>query len=438
MKKRFRLTVVVSAILFLLLVGVYAWRASIRAQVARQRAAAAVDDAAFEAMQPTVAISPESNAYTYVISAEPYADAAADSLLEILDRNFNFESPLSDEAIAQIAELVPAHPEVFAFHARAAAADGYDADLDEPLRYTTLLPHVDIARKMHRLAWAKSQLHLSRGEWDQALRIALEIFKLARHIEQDAFLVCHSISCRWRRVAINLANQALRGGPTSLDLRNRWDRELAAADSLRTLAAAMRSERRIIQGIFQQYRTGPLSPPPRALPIGAQQHHWAIEAAEKRVVRFFIDYDESLYLKWMAEVVRDIDASYPACMATDNQIDAVHARTKGLRNQVTTFFLTNMKQSRDRAEGARARQRCLRILLASIENGELPRSISLQKLKLPASVTTDPFTQMPLRIKPTSDGVIVYSFGPNQTDQDGELTEDDNSDIGLGPPLRSS
>ncbi len=54
------------------------------------------------------------------------------------------------------------------------------------------------------------------------------------------------------------------------------------------------------------------------------------------------------------------------------------------------------------------------------------------------SVTTDPFTQKPLRIKPTSAGVIVYSLGPNQTDQDSELTEDDNSDIGLRPPLRSS
>ncbi|HTU26311.1 MAG TPA: hypothetical protein VMF30_12980, partial [Pirellulales bacterium] len=83
--------------------------------------------------------------------------------------------------------------------------------------------------------------------------------------------------------------------------------------------------------------------------------------------------------------------------------------------------------------------RALRVLNALLDRessngGAVP---ALADLGLPADATTDPFNDEPLHLKRTPEGWLIYSVGPDLTDDGGDLAARKNSqpkDVGLGPP----
>ena len=55
----------------------------------------------------------------------------------------------------------------------------------------------------------------------------------------------------------------------------------------------------------------------------------------------------------------------------------------------------------------------------------------LEELNLTAAITTDPFSDQPLRLKRTEDGWIVYSVMQNRVDDGGDFIE--LKDYGVAP-----
>lgn len=84
----------------------------------------------------------------------------------------------------------------------------------------------------------------------------------------------------------------------------------------------------------------------------------------------------------------------------------------------------------------RAKIRCLRVLnaLQTHVPAESDKAPKLSELGLPAATTTDPYTGEPLHVKKTPQGWLVYSVGKNFVDDGGKF-DNEQSDIGVGPPL---
>jgi hypothetical protein len=65
------------------------------------------------------------------------------------------------------------------------------------------------------------------------------------------------------------------------------------------------------------------------------------------------------------------------------------------------------------------------------DDPDAPAPADLTDFGLPKDATIDPFNSQPLRVKPTSQGWVVYSVGRDLVDNGGKL--DDLSDIGVAP-----
>ncbi len=70
--------------------------------------------------------------------------------------------------------------------------------------------------------------------------------------------------------------------------------------------------------------------------------------------------------------------------------------------------------------------------MQALPPGEQAAAIHLEKLKLPADATVDPFNGAPLLVRKLPAGWVVYSVGRNRNDDGGSFTYD--LDVGLGPP----
>ncbi len=82
---------------------------------------------------------------------------------------------------------------------------------------------------------------------------------------------------------------------------------------------------------------------------------------------------------------------------------------------------------------ASALTRALRVLGALLRRPDADAPVSkLSDLGLGEQSTTDPFNGLPLRLKKTPQGWLIYSVGTNLEDDGGDQA--DQKDIGLGPP----
>ena len=77
----------------------------------------------------------------------------------------------------------------------------------------------------------------------------------------------------------------------------------------------------------------------------------------------------------------------------------------------------------DRAARAQARLEAAHIALAAtryhLENGKLPTKPDELVPAFLDEIPIDPFDGQPMRYKPTADGAVVYSVGPNRVDDGG-------------------
>ena len=372
-------------------------------------------------------LAPEENAFTYLRRAEVGAQAANQELEQILAEQDWQHAQLTEVQQARVAELVEAFPEPFELLQQAAACDRYNSQLDYSLTLAIPLPHCQTFRALARLADAKARLHIARGEPDQALDLACQVWRVARHLQSEPVLISYLVACAGRQLLIESANLALRSGGTTQPMRDRLAAELAKHDTLEPFVASLKGERALGMSVFQQLRSGELGDAlDQELPSG-----WALSSW---FARGYLNGDQAFYLQILSEMVEVADAPYADNVAKMRQLEQ-RLQAAGARHAITGMLAPALTNLREVADRSRAQVRCLQVINAAAGDQGLPDSLELSQLGLADAATLDPFTDAPLRMVQTPQGWVVYSVGTNLKDDGGAIHEPDQSksDVGLGP-----
>jgi len=64
-----------------------------------------------------------------------------------------------------------------------------------------------------------------------------------------------------------------------------------------------------------------------------------------------------------------------------------------------------------------------------LANGNWPKTLEQLTPRFLAAVPLDPFAQGPLRLRHTTEGLVIYSVGPNEQDDGGDLEPTSNRDL---------
>jgi hypothetical protein len=78
-----------------------------------------------------------------------------------------------------------------------------------------------------------------------------------------------------------------------------------------------------------------------------------------------------------------------------------------------------------------AESRCLRVVSAWRRSHAAEPT--LEKLGLPREAITDPYIGEPLKVVEKPEGWLIYTVGPNLTDDGGAISPPLFQDVGLGP-----
>ncbi len=365
-------------------------------------------------------IPPEKNAYTYLRRVEGYCEAIDEELWA----NDGFKQwslssgPMPSECQKIVKAAIEAHPKVIQLLQRAAGCQGYNPDFDytlsrEGFLETQLFPRMVGIRACGRVLRPLVYLLVAEGKYDDAARTGLLLFPLARHFDHNPTINSYLVALVIRGVAVDSVSFVLQSGPTSQNVRNAIDSELALDNCMAGFVWAVKSER--AYGI-ESFGTFPF------------RNSWLVNRGRW-------NHQELDYLDTVREFL-PIASELPPYRRGEETIRQIEAQ-RGISTGVfAKQCLGLFGASYEAVTRTRAQIRCLRVLNAlqthvSVGSDEVPK---LSKLGLPAETTTDPFTGEPLKVKKTPRGWLVYSVGMNLRDDGGKIDYPSNSDVGVGPP----
>lgn len=433
MKRRLRITLaVLASVAVALVVGYYLWAGGASRKLAEQRAKIAEEEAK---PAPPSQVLPEDNAYTHLMAVQEKVDATREEFAEFLTQvDYCRRTATADEILPGLS-LLEQHPELLEAFYKAADAKACVPEFDSLEVVKGNENHFTIIFELANLAAIQARWHLSQGEIDQALEICSETLKLAQLAQQQPLLLGQKSINNTQSLAIVIANDALRAGKSSPDLRAKLDEQLAAVDSLEPLVAAVRRERDRGMLLYEEIRTGQIDDTRLAM-LARNEEIFA--PVQSLVVRQCLDLDEAYYLQCMGMITDLLQAPYPKCA----QASPVLQSTLGEPSKTHTIapkiiFSRDIEPVRYTTEFVRAIARCLRVELAavgqnSVQKDQFPHNFALDEIKLPEEAKTDPFTLDPLKLIAHPNGIVVYSVGRNGQDDSGSIYGTD-LDIGLGP-----
>lgn len=365
-------------------------------------------------------VADRDNAFLVLTAISPRLKAANMSLTREEWEQIHFgRGPYTSQQQQLASEVIAAHSEIYQALAQAASCPAFDTKMDyDHAGLTAISPiifDVSTARSLAGWGSVKARHHFTEGELDQGVEICLQICRLASLVEHDPESSSTIVGLRsW---GLSTANAIVRSGPISVDSRRRLDACLAESDSLQAFKTSQVVWHGQLMEEFQSIRNQSFRS--RANSLGGWGNDW--ESAFEAV--FSLDADETMCQDAFDTVSGStFDVPLYQCRPTLEAVDAMLASKYG---QVVSSQLSHNLLHRINAEKNRARIRCFRVLLAAIENDQLPQTFTLADVNLPPEDLIDPFNGQPLRLKQTPQGMIVYSVGPDLVDDGGLAGTDD-------------
>ncbi|MGO8690743.1 MAG: hypothetical protein ACLQLG_14060 [Thermoguttaceae bacterium] len=376
-------------------------------------------------------LPPDKNAATFLRRAKAGVDAISKETWGV-PRFWEYlytDDPMPAEIQKALKAALAAYPDVIPLLEQAAACPDYDAQWDytvPPLELNMkMLPEIQVSRENGRLLQLRVRLLIAQGNYDDAARTAVVLFRLARHYRRNPFLINYLVALTMQGMAVDSANTVLQAGPVSSGVRGALDRELAIQERMEGFVWTLKSEQAYM---VEMFRT--------AIP---HRNFWLVS-------RGYWNREESACLEVSRDFIALADDPRPYC---DVEPAIEHQKppgTKPIEQQVISpespmsglAALTFPAHRAVYAAGVRtrARIRTLRVLNdlqthVPPGSGEAPK---LTALGLPAETITDPFNGAPLHVKKTPRGWLVYSVGPNLQDDGGKVDDPVHGDVGVGPP----
>lgn len=426
MKRFFLYSGLVVLILLMLIFTVGLWlKLSTASRVAEQRAAiAAAGDRVYLTEYAREPIPNEENAYYFLKLAKVDLEAIYDKLGKLGE--VDLQRRLRPDQIAALEKLVEEHTKrhrTFELLEKAAACTQYDSQTDYSQGVAVELPDMVLLRSAARAIEAKALVLAYHGEGDDALAECERWLRLNALFQNDPLIINHLVSIACQSIGVSSANHVLRVAETSPDARQRLDAVLATLDNRRAGVEAMKGERAWGVLTFEQLRSGKLDPqsvdaPPVTRLLAA---NWIGQA--------YLNDDEAKYLELMDRHIQaaELDGSEREAFAVP--ID-VELQNGGVRHVMTRLLVPALKSALAASDRADTYNHCLRVLLALQDRDDA----ALGDLGLPDAATRDA-GGLPLVIRHTDDGWVVYGVGKNGVDDGGKVDTSDGEplDIGLAP-----
>ena len=318
-------------------------------------------------------IPEDQNAHFYMFEVWPQGRSALQRLDHLFGRQRRTDTRLRDEERQLAIDILEEHPELLPALARCAACEQYDAQLDPSLGPAMIMQHLDAVRGWTRLANVAARLLVEQGEPDRALELCCQVWRVARHVEQDHCMVSYLVANEMREVMIGAANLALRSGGTSRAAREQVERELAQHDTLDPLIQAVKAERAMGMMYFVLQREG------RLRELTGEQNTYG-KALVDWFLRPKLNKDQVYFLQQANEVIVAIEGPYPESRA---RLKDLHTAVLACPHRLSRELLPLLTTSRERAERSRALCRCLRIINAACGTSGLPNELQVIELDLP-------------------------------------------------------
>jgi hypothetical protein len=397
--------------------GIANYRASVRlhVKIAELRAAGVPLSLAELKRTPP---PPDDNAATYLEQAaagteaiEKIVTAAEDQLSQADMSRYAFQARTTPSMQASLQKAFTENSTTIPLLLKAASAPAYDDQLNYSLApYEFIESYIDTMQNVRRpirvLNYYVTML-LNEGRNAEAIDACIAMLQLCRHFDSRPLLVGYLVTLAVRGVAVHATNLALHGSPIPEDALTRLRAELQNQNPAAGLRYAIRTEHAYGAQAFMDLTAGNLY---LQTPFGKNDladHHGLLEGMQKRS-----------------------NASYQE-MAT-----WLGSQRLGIFAQA---MIPGMQASMAASTRLRTQLNCLQVLtaLAGLPQSRDPKSVTIDDLKLPTAVTTDPYIGKPLQMRHEHRGWLVYAVGPNKVDDGGKIDDSEKGDyldVGLGPP----
>jgi hypothetical protein len=333
-----------------------------------------------------------------------------DSKADIPARN----EPLSEETKKLIAKYLADNAEAITLLHKAAAIKHCRFPIDLTQGWLNLTSsHMSPLRKGARMLALEALLNADNDDFEAASDAIVAAFGLARSLEKEPVLISHLVRAAIQGVAISSLERVLnRTSPTDQKLVSLFD-TVREAEDIKGLSRALAGERCMFSVCFTDLAVFP----------GMGANLPANIAMTSYSAAGLKDLDHLTYLDLMTDHVKGVESSFPQRCQTGKDLDA---RIEALPRYciLTRIIMPALGKVVEADARTIAHLHTAQTALA-IERyrlshgGELPGALAdLVPTYLPAT-RIDPFDGDSLRYKKLAKGYIVYSIGPNCTDDGG-------------------
>jgi len=287
------------------------------------------------------------------------------------------------------------------------------------------LPHPAPMLEGGRLLGARAEAQAADGQMEAALSSCASIFRMAEHVQRAPVLIGVLDGFGLNGIGVTAIEGSLsQGDPSPAACRALFE-QLAAMDPHAGLERAFQGERATRIELFDRIRAGE----GRELLVGFGMGdvHWSqplLLDLYRVLGRPLLNLDEMSSLRVMEENIATLDLppgdAQQQMESVADQIEQLPVYRSVLTRMIAPVF-TRAGLTRDRAAAdTGAAQTALALTAYRAEHRRYPESLA----NLAAAgwdIPDDPFTGQPYVYRLEGDGFIVYSLGPDLTDDGGLL-----------------
>jgi hypothetical protein len=303
---------------------------------------------------------------------------------------------------------------------QAAAKPGcsFDRDYGRP-SFDMLIPELYPLRTGARLLALDAICRASDKDYRGAMEDVNAMFRMVEHVSSDLPMVSQLVAMAVDGSAIDTLHHVLASGRVPPE-------DLAAIHlpdgmSYRTaLRRAFRMEEACCLALFQQIGEGQIGLMEIiAVPGGYPPANPSPLRPLYRV--FLLGDDIAAHTRFAAQMDRAAGLSYDRAKEVAEQLDRDLVAHPG--GVLTALLMPAFNAALEAAARAEARRGTARVGLAlyayRARNGRLPEKLDELAPDFMAAVPCDPIDSQPLKFKRTAQGAVVYSIGPDMTDNGG-------------------
>lgn len=299
---------------------------------------------------------------------------------------------------------------------------------------STLLPHVQDARVIASLLAYDVLLRAQDNDIVGALASCRAILNVGRSIGDEPLLVSQLVRMACRAIAVSKVERVLAQGEPSDDALRTLQQLLEQEEPEPLILIALRGERGGMDRFLEAVQSGAVN----LSAIGPNSNSDPGAEADPGIGEAVLRWSPGYIKSQRAEMLRHMNktvavAKLPPEQRRDRflELEAEASAGSGLVRQLTPAI------SRVSEAGLRS-QAQLRCAIAAVaaerfrrDKGHWPENNEeLRKSGLLPAWPNDPFDGQPLRFRRTSDGIVIYSIGPDRADDGGKIDRQHPTAVG--------